>query len=333
MENKKMVSVIVPVYKAEKFIAKCIESILSQTYKNLELILVDDGSPDRSGEICDEYAAKDDRIRVVHTVNQGPSCARNTGIDHAKGEYLVFVDSDDWVSPVYIQNLIPEQGEDLVHSGCICLKDGEFVKKFACEAHVTHRDQLRENLQECLAKGPIMGPTGNSYRRSIIEKYHIRFDPEIDIAEDIIFNMEYLRYCDTIRFLDEYDYFYTVQKGGSLMDRHHVCRTEGMVRVAQAKERLSGKMEYRIRFMEWHVAIGHHRKFQKLCKGAEKRTVLRCLKETYRNPYFRESIPFLRKHGTLDEKVETFFMNRFLHPMYPGFYKIIASLSRLKRRR
>ena len=331
MGKEKMVSVIVPVYKAEQFIAKCIESILSQTYGNLELILVDDGSPDRSGAICDEYAAKDERIRVLHTANQGPSCARNTGIDHAKGEYLVFVDSDDWVTPVYIQNLIPEQGEDLVHGGYVRTVNGEMTQKVFFPAHTTDRTQWRDNFGVNWSGGALMAPWGNSYKREIIEKHNIRFHTDIDIAEDMIFNLEYLIHCDLVRYHGQCDYFYRADNSDSLMNRHHDCRTQGLERAAQIKERLTGKPEYHIRWQEWGNAVAHHRKWLKLSKGAEKRTVLRCLKDTYRNRYFRESIPFIRKYGTLDEKVETFFMNRFLHPLYPGCYKILASLGRLKR--
>lgn len=92
-------SIIVPVYKTEKYLPKCIDSILAQTFTDFELILIDDGSPDRCGEICDEYAAKDDRIIVIHQKNQGVSAARNAGLDIAKGEYIGFVDSDDWIEP------------------------------------------------------------------------------------------------------------------------------------------------------------------------------------------------------------------------------------------
>lgn len=332
MEKKMMVSVIVPVYKAEKFIAKCIESILGQTYKNLELILVDDGSPDRSGEICDEYAAKDNRIRVIHTDNHGVSHARNTGLDRATGEYVCFVDSDDWVSPDYIQNLIPEQGEDLVHGGYVHMAKGEMTKKAFFQAHTASRSQWRENFEENWSQGALMAPWGNSYKRAILEEHHIRFPTDLDIAEDMVFNLEYLIHCELVRYHEQCDYFYRVDNGDSLMNRHHECRTRGLIEGTQAKERIAGKPEYHIRWQEWGVALAHHRKWKKLSKGSQKKTVIRCLKKTYRTPYFRESIPFIRKHGTLDEKVETFFMNRFLHPMYPGFYKIIAGLSRLKRR-
>lgn len=106
MEEKSLISVIVPVYKVEQFLPRCVESLLHQTYANLEIILVDDGSPDRCGEICDEYAKTDSRIKVIHKPNGGLSSARNAGIDIANGEYIAFVDSDDWVDTDCYEKLI-----------------------------------------------------------------------------------------------------------------------------------------------------------------------------------------------------------------------------------
>lgn len=106
MQEDILVSVIVPVYKVEAYLGRCVDSILSQTHRNLEVILVDDGSPDRCGEICDEYAQKDPRICVIHKENGGLSSARNAGIDIAKGQYLEFVDSDDWIEPDAVESLL-----------------------------------------------------------------------------------------------------------------------------------------------------------------------------------------------------------------------------------
>ncbi len=100
-----LISVIIPIYNVEKYLKKCIDSVISQTYKNLEIILVDDGSPDNCGIICDEYAQKDDRIIVIHKKDGGLSDARNAGIEICKGEYISFIDSDDFVSPYFIEML------------------------------------------------------------------------------------------------------------------------------------------------------------------------------------------------------------------------------------
>lgn len=107
-----MISVIVPVYKVEQYLAACVDSILAQTYTDLELILVDDGSPDRCGEICDSYAGQDPRVRVIHQKNRGLSGARNAGLDVARGEYITFIDSDDLVSPRYLAVLLQAMEDD-----------------------------------------------------------------------------------------------------------------------------------------------------------------------------------------------------------------------------
>ena len=104
--NKKIISIIVPVFNTEKYVKKCIESILCQSYKNIELIIIDDGSTDNSGLIIDEYSMLDSRIKVVHKQNGGQASARNIGLDLAKGDYIGFVDSDDWIEPTMIENML-----------------------------------------------------------------------------------------------------------------------------------------------------------------------------------------------------------------------------------
>ena len=119
MQNEPLISVIVPVYKAEPYLDRCVQSIVDQTYKNLEIILVDDGSPDNSQALCDAWAAKDSSIRVIHKENGGVASARNVGLDNAVGQYISFVDSDDWIDSTMIAILaenIERCGADI--SGC-----------------------------------------------------------------------------------------------------------------------------------------------------------------------------------------------------------------------
>lgn len=119
MNNLPEISVIVPVYKVEEYLPQCIDSILAQTFTDFELLLVDDGSPDCCGEICEEYAGKDMRIRVFHQANAGLSCARNTGLMNARGRYVTFIDSDDYVKPCYLERLYGALPADKTKEGVI----------------------------------------------------------------------------------------------------------------------------------------------------------------------------------------------------------------------
>ncbi len=131
--NNPLISVIVPVYKAEAYLKKCINSIINQTYKNLEIILVDDGSPDKCGEICDEFAKQDSRIRVIHKQNGGQSSARNAALDIMSGDYVGFVDSDDWIEPnmyEHLYNLIAENNAQISACGLQCDYSGGKIAYF-----------------------------------------------------------------------------------------------------------------------------------------------------------------------------------------------------------
>ncbi len=121
-----LVTVIIPVYKVEKYLSKCVDSVLSQTYKNLEVFLVDDGSPDNCGKICDEYAKKDKRVKVIHKQNGGLSSARNAALDVCTGNYITFVDSDDWIETTYVEKLY------------------ETIKKYDCDISVCFHNECDE---------------------------------------------------------------------------------------------------------------------------------------------------------------------------------------------
>ena len=187
------ISVIVPVYKVETYLNSCVDSILNQSFSDLELILVDDGSPDNCGAICDEYAGKDSRVRVIHQENQGLSCARNRGIDAARGRFLCFVDSDDLVAPDYCRMLYELlTGSDADFSVCgVCrFPDGEVPAPVDAEdpGKITGREFLRMQLQQQSE----FGVWNKLYRRELFEK--IRFQPG-KLNEDVIFSADLMKNC------------------------------------------------------------------------------------------------------------------------------------------
>lgn len=179
----KLISVIVPIYKVEDYLRECIESLLNQTYKNLEIILVDDGSPDRCGEICEEYKAKDERIVVIHKENGGLSDARNAGMKVMTGDYLVFVDSDDYMSPDGIEclaKLLEERNADMVIGGVWRVSEqGEKLGKEVMQnCDITEMD-TEEALKDFFVQG--CSSWGRIYKREIHEG--IEF-PKGEINED-----------------------------------------------------------------------------------------------------------------------------------------------------
>ncbi len=148
MTTPPKLSIIIPIYNVEKYLPTCIESFLSQTYTDFELLLIDDGSPDSCGQICDEYAAKDSRIRVFHKENEGVSRARNLGLDNARGEIISFVDADDWVTPSYCDTIVSnmENKDFLLFSETWYYEDGCVAFYSAGEREAVGRENVEEGL-------------------------------------------------------------------------------------------------------------------------------------------------------------------------------------------
>lgn len=200
-------SIIVPVYKVEKYLRRCIDSILKQTIQDFELILIDDGSPDKSGEICDEYAEKDSRIVVIHQKNAGVSAARNAGIDMAKGEYIVFVDSDDEIRERYLE-CMDASDADLVVSGVENIgPDGITQHKLQyCNSKFYRIEQ--ELVEEMIKNKSFNFIYSKRYRNDILKEKEIRFLLDISLSEDTIMVAEYLCECDTLEYINAVEYLY-----------------------------------------------------------------------------------------------------------------------------
>ena len=216
------ISIIVPVYKVEKYIRQCIESILSQTYKDWELILVDDGTPDNSGLICDEYAAKDNRIQVVHKKNAGVGAARNTGIEKSTGDYIAFVDSDDFCTEQYIQNFIDGLTEhpdsDLVIQGMYFYDNG-ITKKQLFSPHF-----YVDNVKDAILQNNLLSfgaPYCKLFKKGIINSYSIHFATEYSFGEDTYFFFEYLSHSYKIQLVSPMGYYYRDSPGDSLSKKCH----------------------------------------------------------------------------------------------------------------
>ena len=215
-----LVSIIVPVFNGEKYLRLCIESITSQSYKNIEIILVDDGSTDNSGEICNAYALSNDRIRVIHTQNNGPATARNIGIKNSKGSFIFFVDSDDSIENGAIELLIENYRQtkaDIIVGDFKKIKDdisdSGHNRFFSSSTLLTKQDIT--NYTRCYLKKPNRFPLfafswGRLFKSSIIKNNKIFFNTDLRTFEDVAFNFEYLNYTNEIFFLKETIYNHLV---------------------------------------------------------------------------------------------------------------------------
>lgn len=232
------VSVIVPVYNVEKYLGKCIDSILNQTFSDFEIILVDDGSPDNSGAICDEYAKKDDRIKVIHKTNGGVSSARNDGISEANGDYIMFVDSDDFIEPQMLEAMLPTEDEDIIFCGfryvyddrteerliesfCLISKE-EFINKYYIDSEMTN---------------VISGPYNKLFKKAIIDENNIKFNQNISICEDGLFVVEFMQKAAKFSNIGTAYYNYVQYCDETLMSRYNSNAFDACTYLYQGKKK------------------------------------------------------------------------------------------------
>jgi glycosyltransferase EpsJ len=239
------ISVIVPIYNVEKYLSKCIDTILKQPFKNYELILVNDGSPDNCSAICKGYSIKDNRIRVINKENGGLSSARNAGIDIATGKYIVFVDPDDQICDEYLNNLysIAESNNcDAVISGYTTIPNNKrIVPGYKLDTVLNGRDfvlsskHVHSNNDLCFVWRYI-------YKLNIILEKKLRFNEKVFYGEDVIFNLEFLLNSRRVYAISEGYYYYTVNNPESLMRMKYKPKLEKSLEIQyKVRKNLSEK--------------------------------------------------------------------------------------------
>lgn len=272
MTGGKLVSVIIPVYNVEKFLVKCIDSVRAQTYKRLEIILVDDGSADRSSVLCDCFSVIDQRIQVIHKENGGLSSARNAGLDMASGEYIYFLDSDDYIEPQLIEKTVETiEQTDSDWCGFRAVKEdveGRMLYQITFQEGI-YRVKNEEERVKFLLGTFLNYKIGweacfHVYKRSIIEKNNLRFVSErLVYAEDLLFSFCYLLNINSAVILPESFYHY-VERKDSLMGKNkeryilpQVHRLFGQMYRAMCESGKKTILEYGSLFylflMEWHI--------------------------------------------------------------------------------
>ena len=197
-------SVIIPVYNTDSVLGRCVESVLGQDFLDFELLLIDDGSNDESGALCDAYAAKDGRVHVYHKAHRGVSPARNVGLDHASGEWVTFIDSDDFVESGYFD--LPYSGETDLYVRNWCYANGQVGERF--EPQIVDEQHYWSFMQAMMHTFAFRTGCSFFFKRTLIENIGIRFDERFHLGEDSLFVLDYFRLGTTLQIVDGASYRY-----------------------------------------------------------------------------------------------------------------------------
>jgi len=249
-------TIIVPVYNVEKYLISCLESILCQDFQDFEVILIDDGSTDASGRICDDFSARDNRFSVIHKKNEGVSIARNVGIERAKGKWISFVDSDDTLFPNYLSSFDEiEDKSDLTYFGNYCKHEDGCDCSFLLPNRVwTGWNEIQEGmllLKRNVSQYDYYGYTWNKFFRSdIIHNNNLRFIPGVTMKEDELFVDKYIQCCNTVETINNVLYCYRPNLFG-LTNSHK--STDCLNLYLQNAEELVGKLS-NAALISYHVS-------------------------------------------------------------------------------
>lgn len=218
------VSIIVPIYNVEKYLKRCIESVLNQTFKDFELILVDDGSPDNCPSICDEYAQKDNRIKVIHKENGGVSSARNAGLNVAQGKYIMFIDGDDYYnfdSVDIMIKIISQNNEDIIAFNYVTVTENDTVLWNRGYNEKIYRFDPENEWLDFITIKVLSNEIGweiynKIFKKDVIEKENIRFNEKYKIGEDLMFFLQYLINIKSFKTINYDGYFYLSRDGSAM---------------------------------------------------------------------------------------------------------------------
>jgi glycosyltransferase involved in cell wall biosynthesis len=231
-----LVSIIIPVYNAEPYLEQCLESIVNQTYTNLQIIVVNDGSTDNSPAICDKFAENDNRIVVIHKENGGVSSARNVGLSISQGSYILFVDSDDWVEAGMVEYLISIMKETNVDVVLFGIYNDDYIQMKTYTIHFNSdlfvdKNRLLKLLPGWIKDEKINTIYGKLYHADIIKNYNIRFNESLNIAEDALFNYEVFLHVENVYLLRNCYYHYMIIDAESLSKRYNPQKYEMLTEV------------------------------------------------------------------------------------------------------
>lgn len=316
-----LVSIVVPVYNAERYIRRCLDSLLLQTYHPVEIIVIDDGSTDKSLEICTEYAEHNWGVKVLHTANYGVSHARNTGLVCAKGKYVFFVDADDYIMPCYVEHFMNEGDFDYVAGGY--RENDELGWKKEYNNYVISLEEFVNDCRNAWEKVPTVHVHGNRYSKEVIDINDIRFNEKCAMGEDVRFNIEYLKNVAALKVCDKSEYIYCLNKESAIhkyWDNRLVEEREECIE----KERLyvpNQSFNY-MRYVHWMIALEHYHDHAKNDKINGERAKIQ-LRNTVRDTYFRQCIQYCKSDGTLDMKLAALCLQIGSYRLYKWIMKIL----------
>lgn len=328
-----MISIIVPVYNVEKYLRPCLDSILAQTYADWEAILVDDGSKDHSGDICDEYAEKDHRFRVIHKENGGVSSARNLGIEECKGEWLTFMDSDDWIE----LNLLETLSQKISSSRVDCIRWGFFREYIYGQSEVSlTQEKLIENGYENYViskKGYDAFVWNTLFNKCLLGG--IRFDEYINWCEDHIFTTEYLAKCNNVLWLTNSLYHHRVGLGDTLStNMSPEMMMKASEKLAYQRKILVGDNKKGIELVNYYVISNNFKIIAKLYEISANRKKKRLFFSKVISIYIKSKNPIIKAICyTYNSSIPFSQKNMLLCPLffaYRCFVKITLALYAIK---
>lgn len=244
---KPKISIIVPIYNSEEYLAQLLKSILNQTFTKFEVILINDGSTDSTLEIATAYQKLDSRIKVITQSNSGPSVARNKGITEALGEYILFIDSDDFVEETYVEKLYMMMNQSNIDLGCCGYVDSSKYGKVRLNHFWAGTPILEKNqFLSCVFNGVGGVLWGKIFRRDYIVEYNLRMNPNIHMCEDLIFVLEYSKYIKQVGVINEYLYYYNRLNENSISSNISAQYLENYILVIQQVDMLLQHLDYNI---------------------------------------------------------------------------------------
>lgn len=324
----KTVSIIIPMYNSEQYISDCIKSVINQTYKNLEILIINDGSTDQSLNICKQYAIKDDRIKLIDIENSGVSTARNIGIENSTGEYITFVDSDDWLElnmiELAVKNIVEKKVDIVMWS---------FYRNFPTKqiesSFLPFKQKLFEKDKDILFLGSIYAKFGRVtkvkgasigtvwcklYKSDIIKKNQLSFNPDLTRAQDVIFSMNAFNYAKEIYYFDERLYHYRLSDTSTTSGTRFIENTNKPFDMLLSefksfikRNKLEGNKAYykafyarAIQVLTWHLDHYYfHRKYQNNLREMKKQLKTLMMREPYHTALKKVDISVLSKKEKL----------------------------------